>query len=139
MHAAAHQDVAVIDGDRRVAHAHLAGAGRANLDVLDAQHLGPAMAVEAKGLAHNASSFDGRSIMSARSSSALKRGCASSTMPTTRRKRSSLATRLLFAGKGKLRKIRAWPARGRVAAPAPRARSYCSCRRARSIPRSPGY
>jgi hypothetical protein len=37
------------------------GPGAADLDILDAQHLGPAMAVEAERLAHNAGSFDSRS------------------------------------------------------------------------------
>ena len=75
MHAAPHQHVAIVDGDRHVAHAHLSGTGRPHFDVFEAQHLGAAVLMETKRLAH-ASSFDRRSIMSARSSSALKRGCA---------------------------------------------------------------
>src|SRR5262249_45986987 len=75
-HAAPHQHVAIVDGDRHVADAHLSGAGGAHLDVFEAQHLGAAVLMETKRLAHEVSSFDRPSIMSARSSSALKRGCA---------------------------------------------------------------
>src|SRR5262249_10961358 len=71
-----HQHVAIVDGDRQVAHAHLSGTGVAHFDVFEAQHLGAAVLMETKRLAHGASSFDRRSIISARSSSALKRGCA---------------------------------------------------------------
>ena len=76
MHAPTHQHVAVIDRDRDVADAHLCGTGSADVDVLEAQYLGAAVLMETKGLAHAASSRDRPSISSARSSSALKRGCA---------------------------------------------------------------
>src|SRR5262249_15831441 len=76
MHPASHQHVAIVDGDRHVADADLSGARGAHLNVFEAQHLGAAVLMETKPLAHDASSFDRPSIMSARSSSALKRGCA---------------------------------------------------------------
>src|SRR5262249_12215026 len=76
MHPAPHQHVAIVDGDRHVADAHLSGTAVAPLDVFEVQHHGATVLMETKRFAHDASSFDSNSIMSARSSSALKRGCA---------------------------------------------------------------
>src|SRR5262245_26606974 len=76
MDALAHQHVAIIHRDSDVAHAHLAGTGIAHVYLLDAQHLGPAVLVEAECLAHYASSLDSCFIISARSSSAARRACA---------------------------------------------------------------
>jgi hypothetical protein len=55
MHATPHQHVAIVDGDRDVANAHLAGTRGANLGVLEAQHLGAAVFMETKSLAHGGS------------------------------------------------------------------------------------
>ena len=55
MHATARQNVAIVYGDRDVADTHLAAARRADLDVLEAQHLGAAVLMETKSLAHDGS------------------------------------------------------------------------------------
>ena len=79
VNAAALEHVAIVDRDRAVAHPHLSGPGFAGFDLLESQDLGAAGGVEAESLAHvrlcSANTFDRFSIMSARSLSALNRGC----------------------------------------------------------------
>jgi hypothetical protein len=52
MHPASHQHVAIVERDGDVAQAHLAAAGLADLDVLELEHLGAAVPMETKRLAH---------------------------------------------------------------------------------------